>query len=50
MLIFFKKFNSEFDEFGFTLPLNVKSGNSGQLSFLTNVVKRMMKEKMIIDD
>ena len=34
----------------FTLPFNVKSGNSGQLSLLTNVVKQTFKEKLIIDD
>ena len=34
----------------FTLPFNVTSGNSGHLSLLTNVVKQMIKEKLIIDD
>ena len=36
---------------GFTLPLNVKSGNSGQLFFLfTYAAKQMTKQKLIVGD
>ena len=46
----FFSFTCEIDVSWFTLPLNVKSGNSGQLFFYTNVAKQMIKENLIIDD
>ena len=46
----FLSFICEIGVSGFTPPLNVKSGNSGQLLFNSNVAKQMTKEKLIIGD
>lgn len=47
----FFSLNYEIEVYRFTLPLTVNSENSGQLFFsFTNVAKKLVKEKKIIDD